>query len=283
MVRPLSPFALALLLVAAGACAPDRVVDGRPYSLKVPNSAVDGEPLPLVLLLHGYSVNGAMQDFVFPFSGQVDEKRFLYALPNGTPDSDNKRFWNATDGCCQPEGQEVDDVAFLRAVIEDVKGQHAVDASRVFLVGHSNGGFMALRMACEASDLVAAVVSVAGAAWSDFSRCGAGRPVSVLALHGTSDGTIHYEGGETDYGPYPSAPATAARFAARNGCGVDATAEAAFDLEGDDGEETTPLLYPSCPRAGAVELWTMEGVRHLPRFNDGFAPTVVDWLMAHPR
>jgi pimeloyl-ACP methyl ester carboxylesterase len=81
----------------------------------------------------------------------------------GQQDRRGHRFWSATDACCNLDGLAVDDVAYLRAVIRDVSARHAVDPRRVFIVGHSNGGFMAHRMACEASDLVAAVVSLAGA------------------------------------------------------------------------------------------------------------------------
>ena len=62
-------------------------------------------------------------------------------------------------------------VAYLRAIIRDVMARYPVDRRRVFVVGHSNGGFMAYRMACEASDLVTGVVSLAGATWKDPARC----------------------------------------------------------------------------------------------------------------
>lgn len=68
---------------------------------------------------------------------------------------------------------------------------NSIDPRRIGLVGHSNGGFMALRMACEASDLVTAVVSLAGSTWKEDSSCApATFPVNVLTLHGDNDDTI---------------------------------------------------------------------------------------------
>ncbi len=218
----MSRYASATLLLLVSGCATDRILDGRPYGLTVPANA-ETIPHPLVVLLHGFGANGAIQDQFFPFSKEAEARQFLYAQPNGTLDRRGRRFWNGTDACCAPEDVEVDDVAFLRAVIHDVQLRYAVDSRQVFLVSHSNGGFMALRMACEAGDLVTGVVSVAGAAWSDFSRCGEGGAVPVLQIHGTTDSTIRSGGGATDFGPYPSATQTVASFAAHNGCGTTAS------------------------------------------------------------
>src|SRR5205085_1985187 len=71
---------------------------------------------------------------------------------------------------------------------------YSVDPRRIFVVGHSNGGFMAYRMACDHSDTVAAIVSVAGAMYDDARKCRAAHPVSVLQVHGPPDNVIPYQG-----------------------------------------------------------------------------------------
>ena len=158
-------------LLCLAACGPQYQVDGRPYALSVPPSVTG--PLPLVVLLHGYGVNADGQEVALPFSRDVAARRFFYALPNGTIDAKGKRFWNATDACCNDGEIPVDDVGFLRAVIADVKANHPgqIDGRRVFLIGHSNGGFMALRMACEAGDVVTGVMSLAGSALNHNTTC----------------------------------------------------------------------------------------------------------------
>jgi polyhydroxybutyrate depolymerase len=252
------------------------VVDGRPYELQVPAGA-SGTPLPLVLLLHGYSANGFAQNIVFPFSNVVDSRRFLYALPDGTRDGQDKRFWNATDACCNFEKLAVDDVGFLRAVIADVEAHEAVDPSKVFIVGHSNGAFMALRMACEASDVVKGVVSVAGAADQNFPAC-PGPPIPVLQIHGLADATIKYDGGTTSGGSYPGAITTTGDFAARNGCAPTRSAQAPLDLIGDATAETTRETYDGCPADAGVELWSIAGAGHVPAFDAAWPGRVIDWL-----
>lgn len=265
------------LLLATG-CAPGHVVQGRPYELQVPKGA--SGPRPLLLLLHGYSASGFAQDTVFPFSKEVDRLQFLYALPNGTRNALGKRFWNATDACCNFEGVAVDDVGFLRAVIDDVKAAHEVDASAVYLVGHSNGAFLALRAACEASDVVTGVVSVAGAAFEQMPAC-PGRPIPVLQIHGTADEVIHYDGGQTSGGPYPSALGTAERFAARNGCASTRTGGSPLDLVGGAQAESTREVFDGCPTGTPVELWTIPQGSHLPDFNAGWPALAFDWLAGH--
>jgi polyhydroxybutyrate depolymerase len=268
--------ALPFFVCALAACAPEHSVLGRGYGLQVPTGADATTPLPLVILAHGYGVNGVGQDIFFPISKQVDAKQYLYALPNGTMDKLGRRFWNATDFCCNFDDVKVDDVAFFRALIDDVKAQHPV--SKVYMVGHSNGAFMTLRLACEASDVIDGVIAVSGAAWDDFSRCPDGRKIPILLVHGTSDGTIHYEGVE---GKYPSAHETGRRFAARAGCGGAWVDAGRGDYVNDAVEETHKEVVEGC--TPAVELWSLEGTGHLPIFDQRWTTAAFDWLQGHAR
>ena len=92
---------------------------------------------------------------------------FLYAFPDGTRDRLGNRFWNASDACCDLFQSGVDDVAYLTAVIDDMSARFHVDAKRIHLVGHSNGGFMSHRYACDRAERVAAFVSLAGDNYKD--------------------------------------------------------------------------------------------------------------------
>ena len=245
----------------------------------MPANAGAVTPLPLVILLHGYGVTAESDDLVLPFSREVGARGFLYAQPNGTLDRSSKRFWNATDACCNYDHLAVDDVAFLRALIADVNRAHPVDPARVFLIGHSNGGFMALRMACEAGDLIAGVVSLAGATWLDGARCPSGRPVSVLQVHGTADAVIGYGGGATRLAPYPSARVTTEAFAARNGCSGPRVQLGTSDFLGDATAETVRDAATGCLPGGRAELWSVAGGGHIPIFHAAWSKAVLDWLL----
>lgn len=276
-----APRALAALLVSCAlACAPDHTVLGRVYEVRTPAGFDGVTPLPLVILVHGYGTTARLQDYFFPLSASADEKRVLLALPNGTVDRVGKRFWNATEACCNFERLPVDDVAFFRALVDDVRARYPVREGHVFLVGHSNGAFMSLRLACDASERFAGVVAVAGSTFDDARRCGEGPPVPTLLLHGDQDTLVPIEGRP---GLYPSARETGARFAQRNRCTGGWADGGRVDVLGDPAEETSRLVVEGCPSRGAVELWTHEGTGHLPFYDRRWAGRVLDWLEAQAR
>lgn len=257
---------------------------GRPYGLVVPDD-YDGEvPVPLVVLLHGYSSRGSTQASYFGIDTVAEEQGFLLAHPNGTRDPVGNRFWNATDACCDFFDSGVDDVAYLEAVIDEIAGQYRVDERRVYLAGHSNGAFMAHRLACDRAGRVAAIVTLAGMQWGDPARCPAGSPVSVLHVHGRKDKVVQYEGGATPKGRYPGAVTTAATWAAANGCdGSLAPTGERLDLVANlPGDDTAVERHSGC--AGVdVELWTIEGGGHVPAFNERWAEAIWGFLAAHPK
>lgn len=262
----------------------------HPYTLVVPDAAATGEPLPLVVLLHGYGANKEIQLGYFGLEPLALDRGFLLAVPDGDTNALGQQYWNATDSCCSggdPDG-EPNHVAILRALIDDVARQHAVDPDRVYMIGHSNGGFMSYRMACDASDLVAAVVSLAGATWSDPQRCNPASPVSVLQIHGTADETILYDGGDILGVPYPSAAATVGQWAALDGCDAPSDPilhdDLTLDLEATiEAPETAVYGVSGCPSGVDVQLWTINGGSHIPSFTPDFAAGAIDFLLAHTK
>ncbi len=271
----------------AGVYEPDPLVVARPFDLVVPVGYQAGVPSPLVVLLHGYTATAATQDAYFKLSALAQRRNFLLAMPDGTVDGRGQNFWNATDACCA-FGGTVDDVAWLTAVIADVKARYAVDGRRVFLVGHSNGGFMSHRLACDRPELIAGIVSLAGAVWKDATRCTPASPVNVLQVHGTLDAVIKYGGGSATTGApeHPGAVETVTTWGAKNGCTGTALREITgnLDLVGElPLAETKREELAGCPPGGAAELWTIQGSGHVPAFNDTWADTLYSWLLAHPK
>lgn len=271
-----------------GTDAGNPLIAARPYRVRAPGNYTALGPLPLVVLLHGYGANSTGQEAYFALGAQVSPRRFLLALPEGTRDAGGKQFWNATDACCNFLNAPVDDVAYLRALIADMKARYNVDSDRVYVIGHSNGGFMALRMACEMSDEIAAVMSLAGAGFSDAMRCSPSRSVHVLQVHGDNDQTVLFAGGVGLVAgalPYPGAERTVGDWATRNGCAMTRMSTGA-DLDLDSvlvGAETTREAHTGCRAGGSAELWRIRGGSHIPTFGTTWAPAVVDWLYAHAR
>ena len=260
------------------------LVTARPYNAKVPSGYDPNTPTPLVLLLHGFGANGALQDFYFGLSGLADRRNFLVAIPDGTPNAALQRYWNATDACCG-NGSTVDDVAYLGAVLTDMQTRYNVDPKRIFVLGHSNGGFMAYRLACELSTRLAGIASLAGAMWKDVSHCQPTASVAVLQVHGTLDATIAYDGGSNLGGAYPAAAETVADWSVNNACGaslVNTNQPRDFELA-LPGAETRVEQYVGCRANGAVELWSIVGGTHVPSLAAGAVESMYDFLMAHPK
>lgn len=145
---------------------------------------------------------------------------------------------------------------------------------------------MAHRLACEHSELIAGIVSVAGATWSDATKCQPQSPVSVLQVHGTRDATIKYAGGTRHGGVHPGAEATLGTWAVKNGCtgkGLE-KAGADLDLVSDlPRAETQREAFGGCPAGIGVELWRLREGSHIPKFSRAWATAALDWLMAHPK
>ncbi len=271
------------LLCATSALAAEPLVVARPFRVVTPK--VMSKPVPLVLLLHGYGSTAVAQDAYFKLSDLVEARGFVLALPDGEVSANGRRFWNATDVCCG-FGAGGDDVAYLVAVIHDLQARFPIDAKRIFVMGHSNGGFMAHRLACEHSELIAGIVSLAGATWSDATKCQPQSPVSVLQVHGTRDATIKYEGGARHGGLHPGAEATLGLWAMKNECTGKALEKAGAELDlvtELPKAETQRESISGCPAGIGVELWRIRAGSHVPKFSRAWATSALDWMMAHPK
>jgi len=288
MRRWLASVVVILAMVGGALVLPSSAspTEKRPYGLKVPAGYDARQPTPLLVLLHGYTANGTTQANYFGLPAEADKAGFLLATPNGTRDLLGNRFWNATDACCDWFRTGVDDVAYIDAVIDEIASKYTVDPARVFVVGHSNGAFMANRYACDRSSRVAAIVALAGMQWKDQANCRPSSPVSVLHVHGRNDETVRYEGGAMPNGAtYPGAVETVGDWAQQNGCGGALAATGRrFDLDrGIAGDDTVEAAYSGCPAGTDVELWTIERGSHVPALNENWAGAIWAFLAGHPK
>ena len=260
------------------------VSTARAYSKFIPSSYSKDTSLPLVVLLHGYGATGAMQESYMKFESVAETNKFILVYPDGTVDSSGRRFWNATDACCDFFSAVADDV-YLLSILKEMESSYSIDAKRIYFVGHSNGGFMSYRMACKYPDRIAAIASLAGASFFKATDCGAKSSVSVLQVHGTKDETILYEGGQILGTSYPGAVASASQWATFNQCTQNAvTRSSKFDLEPNiTGDETSVTAWTNCQNSSEVELWTMEGAAHIPTLKSTFATKIWEFFAAHPK
>jgi len=266
--------------------ASDVVYPGdRPFTLVVPTTYQSGTPAPLLIALHGYTAESPYAESYFALGKVADEKAILTVYPSGTKDTNGYLFWNATPACCNFDSSAIDDEAYLTGIIDSVSKDYSVDPARVFIIGHSNGGFMAHRMACNQSDRIAAIVSLAGATYSNPKSCNPTSPVSVLQIHGSNDEVISYTGGYLFSSAYPSARRTIDLWGKLNECGKKPyRVLPRLDLDRKiSGLETTVLRYKGCKTGANSELWTINKGKHSPELSATFAKSVIDYLLAHPK
>lgn len=173
----------------------------RTYRVYVPTGVdvaarTGGDSVPLLVALHGGTGTGTQFEKSSGFDGIAEANRFLVVYPDGVgsgPDGTANRTWNGGRCCGVAARDGVDDVAFIGLLVEALSGKYPVDPGRVFVAGHSNGGVLAYRLACELADVVVAIGVQSTSL--EIDRCDPARPVSVLHIHGTADQNIPIGGG----------------------------------------------------------------------------------------
>lgn len=294
-----------------------------------------GYKYPLIVLLHGYGSNGTRQEMYERFAPMADEMGFILAIPHGTYETPSgNRFWSATDACCNfgPYGSpdlggsretymyridnraRVDDSGYIRQLIQVIQSIYSVDSRRIYATGHSNGGYMSHRMACDHADLLAGVASLAGSTFEgiisgeydlpsviaesgdyiDYMEsysCSPSHPIHVLEIHGTGDTVVPYAGGRPTGNKTLGATTTFSAWARLNACDNDAVQikSLALDMVTPPSPDTDVHVATGCETGGGSELWTIRGAAHSPRWlaaGNG-ATTMswhtVQWLLAHPK
>jgi polyhydroxybutyrate depolymerase len=159
----------------------------RTYQLHVPANVE--QPVGLVINLHGSGETGSQQASLTNYNAVADQHGFAVVSPDGIDSS-----WADGRGASVPDREGVDDVGFLVALADRLAHDYGIAPGHVFATGLSAGAFMAMRLACDRADVVAAIAPVAGSLGSAAS-CAPSRPVSVLATNGIADPVVPYNGG----------------------------------------------------------------------------------------
>ncbi len=179
----------------------------RTYRVHVPARYTPDEPAPLLVALHG-GADRVSEDGLEGLTRESDYNGFIAVFPEGyaPPGKGRKATWNAGNCCGDAREQQVNDVGFIEQVVNNVFRQVSVDRQRIYAAGMSDGGMMAYRLACDLPYVFKAVASVGGT--DNTATCTPERSVSVMHFHAKDDPRV----------PFPSAPATAAKWAHLNGC-----------------------------------------------------------------
>ena len=258
MIRLFSS-ALLLCALATASHAQQTITDSfqhngvmRSYILYVPPAYTPGSPAPLILNMHGLGSNAQQQQLYSNFQPIADTAGFLMVYPQGTTEG-STTYWNVGFG------GTADDVGFLDTLITVLQSQYAIDAQRVFATGMSNGGYMSYILASELSSRIAAIASVTGTMTpGKFADANPGRPVPVMEIHGTADGTVNYNG--FAQGVHID---SLVRFWRQNaGCNPTPQTTNLPNTNTTDGSTVTHYVWTGGTAGATVELYKVNGGSH---------------------
>jgi polyhydroxybutyrate depolymerase len=237
----------------------------RSYLVHVPANYTGNVNVQLVIDLHGFGSNSQLHS-ASGFKPLSDQRGFIVAWPQGTANS-----WNGYGCCGEARNNNVDDVGFLRAVVADIRSRVRIDAAMIHVTGHSNGGVMTHRLACEASDLFAAAAPVS----FPLNRAGCPSPPSriipVIHLHGVQDAVVPYNGSpSSSIGPIQSASDSFAAWRSMSGCSGQLSTQTFAD--GDRCDTAS-----SCTSGAQPTLCTITGGHGL--YNEQTTLNVAEYIM----
>jgi polyhydroxybutyrate depolymerase len=263
---PFAAAALAVLVACATPVAAETVVlevGGVTRTAEIHAPVSGAKPRALVIALHGLRAPIASLRRDFALDAVATRENLVAAYPQGIEER-----WNYGRQINTPmpviNGMEVDDIAFLKALIARLVATHYVDPARVYLVGMSNGGLMAYRAACEMGRELAAVAAFISP-MTDLQRedCRDGPLVPLFMLAGSADEFQSYRGsGEGKLGGrLLSVPDTNRFFRGRNRCsGLDT--EELPDRDPADGTTVTVFRATGCEGGAEVVFYRVNGGGH---------------------
>lgn len=235
----------------------------RTYRVYRPATVDPNTPAPLVLILHGNGSTGDDMANTTLFDANAEAHAFIVVYPDGID-----RSWNG-DFCCEPAPTlGVDDLAFLNALIPQVEHDYRIDQHRLFMTGFSSGAIMVYRYACQGAVPITAIAPVAGTMLLN-EACTPKQPTSLLAINGTADGEVPYQGGHLLKGAsandqiVPPAPAVVALWAQISRCSSTASTTTSGPVSVSE--------WSGCRGGATVRLETITGAGHT-WYANGFGP-----------
>lgn len=232
----------------------------RSYLIYVPSKHQSGEPTPLVLVFHaggGNAIGIARKTNMHRIAEQYG---FIIAYPNGTGLRGERNLtWNA--GASPPQGyaenSNIDDIGFIRAILQQIQKSYSIDQKRIYATGLSKGAMFSYRLACELSDQLAAVAPVAGSL--TYKQCQPAQAVAILHIHGSNDQNVPFKGGRGTFtavrsAGYPPTLEGLDLWRRHNKCAATPTKKIVADTE--------KVTYGGCENGREVAYYLVSGGGH---------------------
>ena len=237
--------------------------DGRTrrYRTYVPAGLPAGSAVPLVIALHGGLGTSSQFAANSGLNGFAQSNNFIAVYPDGIgnqPDGTGYQTWNG-GYCCGPAAtQTVDDVSFIRNLVAQLRTTMPIDTRRIYAMGHSNGGILSYRLACDLSGVIVAIGLQAGS--NIVAGCQPTNSVSVFHLHGTADTNVPINGGKgsgLSVTVFASARGSVDAMAGLNGCNVSSPVSLVAA-----NTDVTALSWTGCRSNTEVRFVTVKNASH---------------------
>jgi len=233
----------------------------RSYLVHIPRQYDLKKPTPVVLALHGATMDAAQMVDFSDLNAKSDREGFIVVYPNGTGPGPLLLTWNAS-GPRGWMGNKTDDVQFIGKVLDELATVVTVDRQRVYACGISNGAMMCYLLASQMSDRIAAIASVSGTVAADDNK--PGRPVPVLHFHGTKDPLVPFDGPTLFHGAvskFKSVDDTIQTWTKLDRCPEKAKSTEELSKAGDELRVTRTTYGPG-KNGSEVVLVVIEGGGH---------------------
>ena len=239
----------------------------RTYILHLPPAFASMQNLPLVIILHGGGGTGKGMITLTRngMNALADQDKFVVVYPDGI-----EKQWNDGRQLQQARAmrENVDDVGFIAALINDLSQTYPIDRTRVYVAGISNGGMMSERLACDLADQIAAIGVIAAPLSENLSAtCQPSRSISVVLITGTADPLVPYQGGEIGLlnikrGKGLSSDATTQFWVSRNQCANSPSVSSEPIFDAQDVTRVRKQVYAPCREGSVVVRFIIEGGGH---------------------
>lgn len=250
----------------------------RNFNVRIPPDYDGQTPLPLLLVFHGGNGEGAMLQNQLGFDAYTDRDNTIAVYPDGV-----QKNWADGRGTTDASRAGVDDLGFVSDLIDHMTTHLNVDDDRIWATGLSNGGLFTQHLACELSDRIDAIAPVISALPTNaLDTCRPGNMLPMLAIQGTEDAFMTFEGGDSshdqlglgDGGAIESADVTRAFWAERYGCDPTPQVSELDPVDGQDPTRVTLYAYRGCEVGARIDYYIVTGMGHSWPPNEVVAPRI---------
>lgn len=232
----------------------------------------------LIILLHPVKTSALFMKLYYPLNGYVNKYHFNLVIPSGSKNKKGKRYWSAGEACCDFNNDGADDLLFLDELISHYKEKFGTQ--KIYLVGHSNGAFMANYYACYGKHPIQGFFSFAGNPAGSLKDCRTFSNLKAIHAHGRTDTYVPYNGGELRNGGHSSIPVKSYLSDYQNALGctqLELINEKNFSRT-IPGKDFDLYQSKSCLNKNELIFWDYEG-GHIPRFNTQYFNAIIQVLL----